>query len=375
MGLDILAPDVNRSSLKFAPEWAAGDSMQASAKAIRFGLAAVKNVGGAAMAAAIANREENGSFDSLEDFATRLDTKIVNRKIMESLIKAGAFDFTMVWRDAMFSRLGQVLAASSAAQKDRASGQVSLFDMTEVASAAPAPSIEGEGAEKWSLEQMLTHEKELLGFYVTGHPLDPYKDTIEAGDFQLISEIDDLKERKTHRFAGILDAVQVRYTKKAGKPFAILGLEDFSGHTEVMVWNEVYVKRNEMFEMGKVLIVEAKVEMDDRTETKRLTSVDFKSLQATGGAPVGSNGTNGANGGGNGAPAKAFMIHLSCERDTVEDLQYIKDVAARFPGPCPLQLNMSRADGRHLLLAASDAFRVDGSDELKRELSVWMGKC
>jgi DNA polymerase-3 subunit alpha len=111
------------------------------------------------MAAAIESREANGPFESLEDFATRLDTKTVNRKIMESLIKAGAFDFTLVWRDAMFSRLGQVLAASSAAQKDRASGQESLFDMTEVASSAPLPSIEGEETVKWSLEEMLHHEK------------------------------------------------------------------------------------------------------------------------------------------------------------------------------------------------------------------------
>jgi len=377
MGLDILAPDVNRSSLKFAPEWAEGDSTEASAKAIRFGLAAVKNVGGAAMAAAIANREANGPFESLEDFATRLDTKTVNRKIMESLIKAGAFDFTMVWRDAMFSRLGQVIAASSAAQKDRASGQESLFDMTEVASSAPSPRIEDGDAEKWSLEEMLRHEKDLLGFYVTGHPLDPYREVIEAGNFQQISTIPDLKEKKTHRFAGILDAVQVRYTKKAGKPFAILGLEDFSGHTEVMVWNEVYTKRNAMLVEGTVLIVEAKVELDDRTETKRLTSVDFKPLLEGGdngfNGNNGSNGSDGPNGGGNGAPVKAFMIHLSCERDTAEDLQHIKDVAVRFPGPCPLRLNMSRADGSHLLLAASAAYCVDGSDELRRELAVWVG--
>jgi DNA polymerase-3 subunit alpha len=85
--------------------------------------------------------------------------------------------------------------------------------------------------------------------------------------------------------------VQVRYTKKAGKPFAILGLEDFSGHTEVMVWNEVFANRNAMLVEGTVLIVEAKVELDDRTESKRLTSIDFKPLLAEG-----NTGTNGSNG-------------------------------------------------------------------------------
>lgn len=372
MGLEIMAPDVNRSSLKFVPEWGEGESKNASAKAIRFGLAAVKNVGGAAMETAIGNRGKSGDFESLEDFATRLDSKTVNRKIMESLIKAGAFDFSGPRRDEMFSRLSQVIAASSAAAKDRASGQVSLFDMTEVAAAASMPSMEGEERVIWSEEEMLTQEKELLGFYVTGHPLDPYRATIEDGNFQQISEISDLKDKKTHSFAGILDAVQVRYTKRAGKPFAILGLEDFSGHTDVMVWNEVYVKCNALFEKGKVLIVEAKVEMDDRTETKRLTSVNFKPLVATK-----TNGANGASAHPAGSsetqvPAKAFMVHLSCERDTSEDLLYIKDVVSRFPGNCPLRLCMSRADGRHLLLSASAAYCVDGSDELKHELSVWM---
>ncbi len=374
MGIDILAPDVNRSSLKFAPEWADGEAKTASAKAIRFGLAAVKNVGGAAMETAIENRSQKGAFESLEDFATRLDSKTVNKKIMESLIKAGAFDFNDCRRDEMFSRLSQVLAASNAAAKDRASGQVSLFDMTEVAAAAPMPSLDGEERVIWSAEEMLTQEKELLGFYVSGHPLDPYRATIQSGKFQQISEIPDLREKKTHSFAGILDAVQVRYTKRAGKPFAILGLEDFSGHTDVMVWNEVYVKCNAMFEKGKVLIVEAKVEMDDRTETKRLTSVNFKPLQVTHSNGSTQNASSGhPNGGANNVPpATPFVVHLSCERDTPEDLLYIKHVASKFPGFCPLRLHMSRADGRHLLLAASGNYCVDGSEELKRELSVWL---
>ena len=108
-----------------------------------------------------------------------------------------------------------------------------------------------------------------------------------------------------------------------------------------MVWNEVYTKCNAMLDKGVVLIVEAKVEMDDRTETKRLTSVNFKPLEATesnGSAGTngsnGSNGANGSNGGDKEDRVKAFKVHLSCERDTAEDLQHIKNVAARFPGPC-----------------------------------------
>jgi DNA polymerase-3 subunit alpha len=191
MGIDILAPDVNRSMLKFVPESRDGDR-----KAIRFGLAAIKNVGEAAMAQVIRERKENGEFKSLEDFAGRLDSRSVNRKILENLIKAGAFDFTLERRDDMFSRVGQIIAGSTAAQKDRATGQTSLFDMNELMSAAAVPDVIEEDRVVWNQREYLAHEKELLGFYVTGHPLDEYRSVMEKGNYATISSLPTMKAGK-----------------------------------------------------------------------------------------------------------------------------------------------------------------------------------
>ena len=374
MGIEILAPDVNRSMLKFAPE-----TLPDGGKAIRFGLAAIKNVGGAAMAVAIKEREENGEFKSMEDFASRLDSKSVNRKILENLIKAGAFDFTMERRDDLFSRVGQVIAGSSAAQKDRATGQAALFDMNELMSAAPAPDVLDADKVVWNQREYLTHEKDLLGFYVTGHPLDEYRGTLEKGNYSEIGELQQMKPgKKPFTFAGIIAEKAVKYTKREGKPFAILLLEDFTGSTEAMVWNETYQKCNAFIEPGSVIALKAKVEQDMRTETNRLTAEDIQlveldpSLVSPPSAPVGSvrqgeraNGMN-RNGFHHEAPngGNPILIRLDAVRDTESAIDMLRAAAKSCPGDRPLLLEVRRANGQRITLEAGTAYRV--SDDFLR---------
>ncbi|MEO7342714.1 MAG: DNA polymerase III subunit alpha, partial [Luteolibacter sp.] len=177
MKIEILPPDINASQLRFSPEERPNGS-----KAVRYGLAAIKNVGEGAMAAAIADREANGKFASLDNFSTRLDSKSVNKRILENLVKAGAMDWTGESRAGMFSRLEQVVSSASSAQKDRASGQVSLFDALDfVPPAATEKKRRSDSTiEEWSKDERLAHEKELLGFYVTGHPLDRFRKVIDS---------------------------------------------------------------------------------------------------------------------------------------------------------------------------------------------------
>src|SRR5213596_1651815 len=201
MGITILPPDVNRSGLKFVPEAVtavagrgeidADDGMAAPSdrgykaengghrpplqgNAIRFGLAAIKNVGQGAMELAIRERERGGDFKSLEDFCSRLDSRIANRKMLESLVKCGAFDFLHRERAELFACIDDALASSAAAHRDRMAGQVSLFgDAHEHVAPARKRSV-----TPWSDRGKMSYEKELLGFYVTGHPLDGYSDAI-----------------------------------------------------------------------------------------------------------------------------------------------------------------------------------------------------
>ncbi|MCB1237790.1 MAG: DNA polymerase III subunit alpha, partial [Verrucomicrobiae bacterium] len=390
MGIRILAPDVNRSSLKFAPE-----ALPDGGRAIRYGLAAIKNVGEGAMAAAIAERGANGDFAGVEDFATRLDTRVVNRKILESLIKAGAFDHTLERRDAMFSRVGQIIAGSSSAQRDRAAGQTSLFDMNELMAAAPPPEVSDEERVEWTEEEYLSHEKDLLGFYVTGHPLDKYRATIAAGKFQEIANIQRLKPGgRDYGFAGIIGEVQVKYTRRDGKPFAVVFLEDFSGNTELMVWSETFSNCSRLLEKGAVIQIKAKVEEDNRSDLKRLTAQEIGLLKVDPDAPpvakpaptqqgmvadptgLSRNGaSNGPPQAHHGAPAgpEPIVLTLDSIRDTAHALETIKAAVARFPGSRPLHFRVRRASGRVVTLAAGDAYRVSDAFAAAGDVSHWLG--
>ncbi len=377
MGIGILPPDVNRSQLKFAPE-DGGKRM-----AIRFGLAAVKNVGGAAMATAIKERTENGAFESLDNFSSRMDSKVVNKKILENLIRAGAFDFTGDTRAGMDSRLEQVLASASIAQRDRRSGQGSLFDDFAVEN-GPGGGGGGGGAEvpEWELRELLANEKELLGFYVTGHPLDAFRARVESSKYRQLIELKDLKEgKKNYSFAGLVETMEVRYTRREGKPFAIMTIEDFTGGAEVMVWNEIYQKVSAVLVKGAVIELTATVEMDSRSDMRRLTAAGVTILEATPGeAPAESpppekKDRPGAPALGESSPlgrADPLVLHLSCTADTTEDLRHIREVIDRHRGNVPLGLSMRTASGQEVALAAGERCWVDRSEALLEELAPWL---
>ncbi len=232
-GIEILPPDLNRSMLRFIPE-----KLKVGNMAVRYGLAAIKNVGEAAMATAIKERNENGAFTSLEDFSTRLDSKVINKRILENLVKAGALDWTGENRASMFSRLEQVVASASSAQRDKASGQSSLFDaMSFTPTDAGEKDTIRNTVEEWSKDDRLVHEKELLGFYVTGHPLDKYRAILSSDKYTkigLIQEIELEDPRARYPIAGMVRSLESRMTK-AGKPFGILTIEDLTGSTEVLL--------------------------------------------------------------------------------------------------------------------------------------------
>src|SRR5216110_2642213 len=275
MGICILPPDVNRSGLKFTPEAVAAggdhgttEKTKATAangngySAIRYGLAAIKHVGEMAMETAIREREQHGDFTSLEDFCARLDSRVANRKMLESLIKAGAFDFLGRDRSELFNCIDDAVTASAAAQRDRIAGQVSLFDEAT----APTGSRK-RPATPWSEHQKLSYEKELLGFYVSGHPLDAYADVFAAKNYRSIASMSGLDDRAPFSIAGAIVEVEKKFTRKEGKPFAVVWIEDRADMLEVVVWNEVYLKVSGALEAGRV--VEINGTLDKRDEVPR----------------------------------------------------------------------------------------------------------
>jgi DNA polymerase-3 subunit alpha len=369
MGISILPPDISKSGLKFTPETVAAVSNRRDHEhgaqreplqynAIRYGLAAIKNVGEAAMAIAIRERNEFGEFSSLEDFCTRLDSRVANRKMLESLIKAGAFDFTGRDRAELFACIDESLNASAIAQRDRAAGQVSLFDeQTHAATAARRQSI-----RPWTEHEKLSYEKELLGFYVSGHPLDAYADLLAVKNYRSIASLGQLDDRTQFKIAGAIVEVEKKFTKKEGKPFAVLWLEDLMDMLEVVVWNELYLKVSDNLVPGRV--VELKATLDRRDEMLRATAVEIKLLAAAkpNGATERSKDTS---------QLPAIRLRFS-SATTGDELREIRNILVSSPGRHPVQLLFDRGNGNSLRLDAGTEFTVDLTPDLAEKLSRWL---
>ena len=370
MGISIVPPDINKSGLKFTPETVAaapsppfafqsatGASRPQSA-AIRYGLAAIKNVGEAAMAIAIRERDQRGKFSSLEDFCTRLDSRVANRKMLESLIKAGAFDFTGHDRAELFTCIEHSLASSAALQRDRAAGQVSLFDeQTHAATAARRQS-----SRPWSEHEKLSYERELLGFYVSGHPLDAYADVFAAKSYRSIASLGDLDDRAQFKIAGAIVEVEKKFTKKDGKPFAIVWLEDLVDMLEVVVWNEVYLKVSDILVPGRV--VELKATLDRRDEILRATAVEIKPLAAA--------RPNGATERSQDASQVSAILLRFSSATTGEELRQVRNILVSSPGRRPVQLLFDRDNGSWLQLDTGSEFRVNLTPDLAEKLCRWL---
>ena len=166
--------------------------------------------------------------------------------MLESLIKAGAFDFTGRDRAELFACIDESLNASAIAQRDRAAGQVSLFDEQTHA----ATAVRRQPIRPWNEHEKLSYEKELLGFYVSGHPLDAYADVFAAKKYRSIASLGELDDRAQFKIAGAIVEVEKKFTKKEGKPFAVVWLEDLMDALEVVVWNEVYLKVSDILVPG-----------------------------------------------------------------------------------------------------------------------------
>ncbi len=368
MGTSILPPDVNKSGLKFTPETVAAvydhrsqdDGTHRSPlqqNAIRYGLAAIKHVGESAMEAAIRERERGGNFTSLEDFCSRLDSRIANRKMLESLVKAGAFDFLGRERAELFACIDEALSASAAAYRDRVAGQVSLFDE------ATAPTTSRKKLiAPWSEHEKLSSEKELLGFYVSGHPLDAYVDLFAAKNYRSIASLGELDDRAPFKIAGAIVEVEKKFTRREGKPFAVVWVEDLSDIIEVVVWNEVYLKISDVLVAGRV--IEIRGTLDRRDDALRATAQEVKTL-----APGKANGANERS--TDTCQEPAVLLQFSAAA-TTNELREVREILASSPGHRPVQLLFDRTNGNALCLDAGREFRVNLTRDLEAKLSRWL---
>ncbi|QIF03775.1 DNA polymerase III subunit alpha [Roseimicrobium sp. ORNL1] len=371
MGMTILPPDVNKSALKFAPE-CMGDSTVP--EAIRFGLSAVKNVGEGAMSQAVEERKKNGPYKSLEDFCQRLDSRAINKRLMEALIKVGAFDFTKEDRAAMFARIDQVLSAAASRQKERRAGVVSLFGDDDMGTTRNTVAA-AQKPKPWTKEEVMAFEKELLGFFVSGHPLDRYRYVFEKDNVTRVMDLQEMKQEKQKVFcAGTIERLEIKFTKKDNRAFATFALEDFTGSVECIAWNDTYEKFKELMVSGAAVGIRARTEKDNRSDAIRLTAQEIKPLKPAKEPKEGAKPKNG-NGNGNGKVQTngTLVLRLNSAEHSEQDLDEIFGIIKAHPGNTKVQFRIAVASGREAVLNAGKEYSVELSDEVREELQEWVG--
>ncbi len=252
MGIEVLPPDINESFMEFAvvPE----------TENIRFGLGAVKNVGQGPIEKIIEARDDGGQFKSIEDFAQRVDATVVNKKVMESLVKCGAFD-SMGDRDTLLFNVDKITSYASRVQKNALSGQIDIFGSLNLHEQVPSISMDKPN-HKIDPRQHLIWEKELLGLYVSTHPLSDFKNYLQ----HKTNSIKDYKKSddgKIITIGGIITSARKIYTKK-NDPMAFAQLETLDGDVELIVFPRVYAKYEDLWVADNVLEIEGKINAKDR---------------------------------------------------------------------------------------------------------------
>ena len=244
MKIRVLPPDVNASDCNFTPD---GD-------AIRFGLGAIKNVGGSAVDAVVKARGEVGRFRSLFHFCETVDISAINRRMIESLIRAGAMDGLGGTRSQLMLAVEGAMENGMRSLRDRNSGQEDLFGMMAMEAEIPEPAL--PRAPDWTLRDKLQAEKDMLGFYVTGHPLDQYEEKICEVATHSSGNLEGLSKGADVAMCGVLTSI-VRKRNREGKPWASMQLEDREGATEALLFHTQYERLQAMLEEDKAVLIRA----------------------------------------------------------------------------------------------------------------------
>ena len=372
MGIGILPPDINESKMNFTvtssslPLWGQISSAKGGLSPekggrgrIRFGLAAVKNVGEAAIDVILKTREEEGQFTSIVDFCTRVDLRKVNKRVIESLVKCGAFDSMGVKRAQLMVSLDKIMDISQSIQKEKANGQISIFSAmsggrnsaaalgTDLKSVPKLPQI-----EEWHEAELLSHEKEALGFYITGHPLEKY-----AKELKCLANTDteDIKERHDEAdvsIAGIVATVKEINTKK-GDRMAFITLEDLKGSVEVIIFSDVYKNASQYFSGDVPILVRGKV--DKGEENIKVIASAVKPLEEAKGAV-------------------AQIVHIKADADKIapDSLNGLKGVLSAHAGSSPVYLHLLWSD-REVVMAMPDDLKVKPSEEFIKGIETFLG--
>ena len=336
MGIEIQPPDINASERSFT----------VAEEAMRFGLGAVKGVGSAALESILQVRREK-PFASLQDFCERVDLRKVNKKVVEALIKCGAFDSLSGKRAQFYAGLEDAMEIGQRLQREQAAGQDSLFGSNEILTASGNGYGTLPDVEEWDEKTLLSHEKEALGFYVTGHPLARYSDTIKRFATCEAAGLPERSDKEQVRICGIVSGIKELMTKK-GDRMAFVTFEDLSGSVEIIVFPEVYAASMDLLKGEEPLLISG--ELDIGEEACKVLAAEVSLLREV-----------------RQTMAQRVHIRLTTPGLDEQQLRRLKEIVQRHRGQCEVQLHMiipNRSETtitlpEQLKMAATDAALAD----------------
>jgi DNA polymerase-3 subunit alpha len=341
MGIEILPPDVNISWYNF---WVEDDD------SVRMGMAAIKNVGRSAIEEIIAARQRGGPFEGLTDFCSRVDLRAVNRAVIESLIKAGAFDCFGKGRAPLYEGLDAALEVGKRLSRDRAAGQESLLGAWDEEEEEEQPAEVAEGDE-WHHLELLRYERELLGVTISGQPLDRYREILARSNAATVGDILAGRARKKVKVGGMVGRIKTIADKK-GREMAFFTLED-DGGLEVVAFADCYAQSEFVIFVDRPVMVEGRVQKDDNTykiiadEVTSLEDAEFRF---------------------------AREVHVTLpENADGELLADMEKIISRHSGRCPLFFHVRR-NGREVVMRARPEFSCKPTRQLIRSLERFAGR-
>lgn len=346
MGLKILPPDVNESFPQFTV---------VGSDTIRFGLSAVKNVGQAAIDAIIQGRIKRNRFKSFFDFTENVDLRVVNRKVIESLIKCGAFDSMGLKRSQLFAVLDRALSAGSDIQKDRESGQISFFDAVDTQVQFSKDFNDIPDIPEWSENELLVNEKEMLGFYVTGHPLDRCGRQLRG--YSTVSTASIGKRRDTEEviIGGLVNKLKFTQTKKTNEKMAIVTLEDLNGALDMLVFPKTFKDYGQHLAKDAILFFKGNVDKKDVTPKLLVNEiVPFDQAHKR--------------------FLRSIALKLHSSNHNEELLSKIQPILTQYPGPCPVYLEFFENEQLCSQILVDRTLYVSADQDLITSLEELLGE-
>ena len=353
--IQVLPPDINSSETTFT----------VVDRNIRFGLAAVKNVSQGAIQAIVDARLTDGPFDSLQNFCQRVDNSAINKRAIESLIMAGAFDTLGDGHRAQYlSSLDRALKAAQSAQNDIDKGQMSLFSGDD--SADSQIQFELDELEEMNYDEKLDSDKEMLGFYLSGHPLEQYEDLLESYATVTSESLYEHRYDAEVYVIGMISEVRVVTTKKSGDRMAIVTLEDLEGSIPMVIFPETYEASRGLIEKNKVIWVRGDISVDMRSKKTDDdgNEIDARQIQVN---EVGAIEDL--------VESKTSSVEVVIPEITIpEPIEQLKKLCVKYRGERDLILRLTNSKFGEIIVQCGGKFRIKDSEEAIKDIKLLFGE-